>query len=47
MVSIDFPDRTGPFDRLEEQLELITGLWDTPVGEPAASGSAHPDSPMA
>src|SRR6186713_2702307 len=24
------PDR---FDRLEEQLEIITGLWSTPVGE--------------
>jgi len=31
--AIDFPDRAGRFDRLEEQLELITGLWDTPVGE--------------
>jgi F420-dependent oxidoreductase-like protein len=29
---IDFPDTAGRFDRLEEQLELITGLWDTPVG---------------
>jgi F420-dependent oxidoreductase-like protein len=30
---IDFPDTGGRFDRLAEQLELITGLWDTPVGE--------------
>lgn len=31
--AIDFPDTVGRFDLLEEQLELITGLWDTPVGE--------------
>jgi F420-dependent oxidoreductase-like protein len=30
---IDFPDTPGRFDVLAEQLELITGLWDTPVGE--------------
>ncbi|WP_328323088.1 LLM class F420-dependent oxidoreductase [Kribbella sp. NBC_00382] len=30
---LDFPDTPGRFDLLEEQLELITGLWDTPVGE--------------
>lgn len=30
---IDFPDTVGRFDLLTEQLELITGLWDTPVGE--------------
>lgn len=30
---IDFPDTVGRFDLLEEQLELITGLWDTPLGE--------------
>jgi F420-dependent oxidoreductase-like protein len=28
-----FPDTPGRFDLLTEQLELITGLWDTPVGE--------------
>ncbi len=31
--SLDFPDVAGRFDRLEEQLELITGLWDLPAGE--------------
>jgi F420-dependent oxidoreductase-like protein len=31
--AIDFPDTAGRFDLLAEQLELITGLWDTPVGE--------------
>jgi len=30
---LDFPDTPGRFDLLTEQLELITGLWDTPVGE--------------
>ncbi|MBG0564620.1 LLM class F420-dependent oxidoreductase [Actinoplanes aureus] len=30
---IDFPDTGTRFDRLEEQLELITGLWTTPVHE--------------
>jgi alkanesulfonate monooxygenase SsuD/methylene tetrahydromethanopterin reductase-like flavin-dependent oxidoreductase (luciferase family) len=25
--SLDFPDTAGRFDMLEEQLELITGLW--------------------
>ncbi|HET6296312.1 MAG TPA: LLM class F420-dependent oxidoreductase [Kribbella sp.] len=30
---LDFPDTVGRFELLSEQLELITGLWDTPVGE--------------
>jgi F420-dependent oxidoreductase-like protein len=30
---LDFPDTPGRFDLLSEQLELITGLWDTRVGE--------------
>lgn len=30
---IPFPGTGERFDRLEEQLELITGLWSTPVGE--------------
>lgn len=30
---IEFPDTVERFDRLSEQLELITGLWDTPPGE--------------
>lgn len=29
---IEFPPVRERFDRLEEQLEVITGLWDTPVG---------------
>jgi F420-dependent oxidoreductase-like protein len=30
---IPFPSTAQRFDRLEEQLAVITGLWDTPVGE--------------
>jgi F420-dependent oxidoreductase-like protein len=30
---LDFPDTVGRFDLLTEQLELISGLWDTPVGQ--------------
>ncbi len=30
---IPFPDTAGRFDRLEEQLAIITGLWDTAIGE--------------
>jgi F420-dependent oxidoreductase-like protein len=30
---IPFPSTGERFDRLEEQLEIITGLWTTPVGE--------------
>lgn len=30
---LEFPDTIGRFDRFEEQLEVITGLWKTPVGE--------------
>ena len=30
---IPFPDVKVRFDRLEEQLQVITGLWGTPVGE--------------
>jgi F420-dependent oxidoreductase-like protein len=29
---IPFPPTSERFDRLEEQLEIITGLWTTPVG---------------
>lgn len=31
--AIPFPDLGERFDRLEEQLAVITGLWSTPVGE--------------
>ncbi|HEU4948373.1 MAG TPA: LLM class F420-dependent oxidoreductase [Kribbella sp.] len=30
---LDFPDTVGRFDLMSEQLELIRGLWDTPLGE--------------
>ncbi len=30
---IPFPDNQERFDRLEESLELITGMWSTPLGE--------------
>lgn len=30
---IPFPDRRERFERFAEQLEIITGLWRTPVGE--------------
>ena len=30
---IPFPPVGERFDRLEEQLEIVTGLWATPVGE--------------
>ena len=31
--AIPFPDTAERFDRLEEQLAIITGLWDVPAGE--------------
>lgn len=31
--AIPFPSLGERFDRLEEQLEIITGMWATPVGE--------------
>src|SRR6202051_2176383 len=31
--AIPFPGTAERFDRLEEQLAIITGLWDVPVGE--------------
>ncbi|WP_220793278.1 LLM class F420-dependent oxidoreductase [Nocardioides stalactiti] len=30
---IPFPDTAERFDRLAEQLEVVTGLWSTPAGE--------------
>ena len=30
---IPFPSVSERFDRLTEQFEIITGLWDTPIGE--------------
>ncbi len=31
--AIPFPDTGTRFDRLTEQLEIVTGLWSTPAGE--------------
>ncbi|HVX45348.1 MAG TPA: LLM class F420-dependent oxidoreductase [Mycobacteriales bacterium] len=38
---IEFPDTAGRFDRLEEQLELITGLWDTAPGQRYSFAGRH------
>jgi len=38
---IPFPDLNGRFERLEEQLTAIVGLWTTPVGETFAFEGAH------
>ncbi len=36
---IPFPKRR--FDRLEEQLQVVTGLWETPVGETFSFAGEH------
>lgn len=38
---IPFPPLGERFDRFEEQLEVITGLWSTPVGERYSHTGAH------
>jgi len=38
---IPFPSLKDRFDRLEESLAVITGLWDTPVGETFSYEGAH------
>jgi F420-dependent oxidoreductase-like protein len=38
---IPFPAIGERFDRLEEQLEIITGLWTTPPGEPYRFAGKH------
>lgn len=38
---LPFPDVAERFDRLEESLEVITGLWRTPVGEKYHNHGAH------
>jgi F420-dependent oxidoreductase-like protein len=38
---IEFPDVRQRFDRFAEQLELITGLWSTPVGERYSFSGEH------
>lgn len=39
--AIPFPDLGERFDRLEEQLELITGMWSTPVGDTFDHAGPH------
>ena len=38
---IPFPDTGERFERLEEQLAIITGLWDTPIGESFSYDGRH------
>ncbi|CAN5568805.1 LLM class F420-dependent oxidoreductase [soil metagenome] len=38
---IAFPDLGERFDRLTEQLEIITGLWETPEGDTFSHDGAH------
>ncbi|MGH8893705.1 MAG: LLM class F420-dependent oxidoreductase [Actinomycetes bacterium] len=38
---IPFPPVGERFDRLEEQLAIVTGLWATPVGETFSFAGAH------
>jgi F420-dependent oxidoreductase-like protein len=39
--AIPFPDLGERFERYEEQLAIITGLWDTPVGELFSFAGKH------
>ncbi|MFN8157537.1 MAG: LLM class F420-dependent oxidoreductase [Candidatus Nanopelagicales bacterium] len=38
---IPFPSLAERFDKLEEQLEIVTGLWSTPVGSTFDFDGAH------
>jgi F420-dependent oxidoreductase-like protein len=38
---VPFPPTGERFDRLEEQLEIVTGLWGTPVGERFSYSGKH------
>lgn len=38
---IPFPSTAERFERLEEQLEIVTGLWRTPAGETYSFGGRH------
>ena len=38
---IPFPETGERFDRFEEQLAVITGLWETPVGETFSHDGTH------
>jgi F420-dependent oxidoreductase-like protein len=40
-LGIPFPPLKDRFDRLEEQLEIITGLWRTPPGESFSFSGQH------
>ena len=40
---IEFPDVGERFDRLEEQLAIVTGLWATPIGERFNFAGTHYD----
>jgi F420-dependent oxidoreductase-like protein len=40
-TGIEFPDVRERFDRFEEQLEIITGLWGTPDGETYSFSGEH------
>ncbi len=39
--AIPFPDTGERFDRFEEQLAIITGLWETPEGETFSHTGTH------
>jgi len=38
---IPFPAIGERFDRLEEQLQIVTGLWTTPAGQPFSHSGRH------
>jgi F420-dependent oxidoreductase-like protein len=38
---LEFPGVPERFERLEEQLRIITGLWETPPGEPFTFAGKH------
>ncbi len=38
---LEFPDLRTRFDRFEEQLAVVTGLWRTPVGETFSFSGSH------
>ncbi len=41
---VPFPPLVERFDRLEEQLAVITGLWDVPAGEKFSYSGSHSSS---
>src|SRR6266511_3838497 len=38
---VPFPSQGERFERLEEQLAIVTGLWTTPVGEQFSHSGTH------